>query len=93
MLKSVRVDITNSVVQMDFQTSHHVVAMEKVSEQCILTKCSIYAEVFKLQVILPNMELKSQKVATTHQVTGIDSQVVHHVLAMEKEPVEHILTK
>ena len=36
---------------------------------------------------------KSQKVAITHLAIGIDSQVTHHVVAMEKVGEQHILTK
>ena len=38
-------------------------------------------------------ELKSQKVAISHLVIGIDSQVTHHGVAMEKVAEQHILTK
>ena len=49
-----------------------------------LSKCNI----FKLQVILLIMKVtKSQKVAITHLTIGIDSQVSHHGVAMEKAAV------
>ena len=35
-MKSVTVDITHLALGIDFQTSDHVVAMEKVVEQCII---------------------------------------------------------
>ena len=37
-VKSVKVDITHSAMEIDFQTSDHVVTMEKGAEQCISTK-------------------------------------------------------
>ena len=37
--------------------------------------------------------MKSQKVAITHLAIGIDYQVTHHVVAMEKVAETHILTK
>ena len=37
--------------------------------------------------------MKSQKVVITHLPIGIDSQVTHHVVAMEKVAEQHILTK
>ena len=42
---------------------------------------SLNAIVFKLQVILL---MKSPKVAITHLAIEIDTQVTHHVVAMEK---------
>ena len=36
---------------------------------------------------------KSEKVAITHLAMGIDSQVTHHVVAIEKVAEKHILTK
>ena len=48
---------------------------------------------FKLYVILLIMQGKSQKVAITHLVIGIDSQLTHHVEAMEKVAEQHISTK
>ena len=54
-------------------------------------------QVFKLQLILLIMVLKSQKVAITHLATGIDTQVIYHVVAIEKiaseMPVPHSLGK
>ena len=44
----------------------------------------MYAIVFKLQVILRIILLKIQKVAITHLAIGIDTQVTHHIVAMEK---------
>ena len=37
--------------------------------------------------------LKSQKVAITHLAIGIDTQVIHHVVAMERVAEWYILTK
>ena len=37
--------------------------------------------------------LKNQKVAVTHLAMGIDTQVTHHIVAMEKVAEQHILTK
>ena len=37
--------------------------------------------------------MKSQKVAITHLAIRIDSQVTHHVVAMEEVAQKHILTK
>ena len=34
-----------------------------------------------------------KKVAITHLAIGVDSQVTHHVVAMEKAAEQHILTK
>ena len=48
---------------------------------------SLNAIVFKLQVILLMMEVKkvkSPKIAITHLAIEIDTQVTHHVVAMEK---------
>ena len=46
---------------------------------------SLNAIVFKLQVILLMMEVsESPKIAITHLATEIDTQVTHHVVAMEK---------
>ena len=53
---------------------------------------SLYAIVFELPVILFIME-GSQKVAITHLAIGIDTQVTHHVVVMEKVAEYHILTK
>ena len=44
---------------------------------------SLNAIVFKLQVILL-MLVKSPKIAITHLAIEIDTQVTHHVVAMEK---------
>ena len=41
MLKSAKVDVAHSAMEIDFQTSVHVVTMEKVAKQNISTKCSI----------------------------------------------------
>ena len=41
-------------------------------------------QVFKLHVILLMMEVKNPKVAITHLAIEIDTQVTHHVVAMEK---------
>ena len=35
------VDFSHFAIEIDFQTSDHVVAMEKVAKQCISTKCSM----------------------------------------------------
>ena len=46
---------------------------------------SLNAIVFKLQVILLMMEVsESPKIAITHLAIEIDTQVTHHVVAMEK---------
>ena len=37
--------------------------------------------------------MKCQKVAITHLATGIDTQVTHHVVVMDKVAGQHILTK
>ena len=51
----------------------------------IFAQNSLNAIVFKLQVILLMMELsESPKVAITHLAIQIDTQVTHHVVAMEK---------
>ena len=51
----------------------------------IFAQNSLNAIVFKLQVILLMMEVvKSPKVAITHLAIEIDTQVTHHVVAMEK---------
>ena len=51
----------------------------------IFIQNSLYAIVFKQPVIYSLRKvLKSQKVAITHLATGIDTQVTHHVVAMEK---------
>ena len=51
----------------------------------IFIQNSLYAIVSKLPVILIIMECtKSQKTAITHLAIGIDIQVTHHVMAMEK---------
>ena len=34
---------------------------------------------------------KNQKVAITHLAIGIDTQVTHHVVAMEKVAEQHIM--
>ena len=39
-MKNPKVAITHLAIEMDTQVTHHVVAMEKVAEQHILTKCS-----------------------------------------------------
>ena len=36
---------------------------------------------------------ENQKVAITHLAIGIDTQISHHVVAMEKVAEQHILTK
>ena len=41
LLKSAKVDITHLALKIDFQTSDHVVAMQKVAEQWISAKCSV----------------------------------------------------
>ena len=43
-------------MKIELQTCHHVVVMEKVAKHRISRKCSIYATVFKLYVILLVME-------------------------------------
>ena len=51
----------------------------------IFAQNSLNAIVFKLQVILLMMDVvKSPKVAITHLAIEIDTQVTHHVVAMEK---------
>ena len=42
-----KVDIIHLAMEIDFQTSDHVIAMEKVAEQCISTN-ALNATVFKL---------------------------------------------
>ena len=49
------VDITHLAMEIDVKTSDHVVAMEKVVEQCTSTD-ALNPTVFKLQVILLIME-------------------------------------
>ena len=39
-MKSPKIAITHLAIKIDTQVTHHVVAMEKVAEQHILTKCS-----------------------------------------------------
>ena len=39
-MKSPKVAITHLAIEIDTQLTHHVVAMEKVAESHILTKCS-----------------------------------------------------
>ena len=39
-MKSPEVAITHLAIEIDTQVTHHVVAMEKVAEYHILTKCS-----------------------------------------------------
>ena len=39
-MKSPKVTITHLAIEIDTQVTHHVVAMEKVAKQHILTKCS-----------------------------------------------------
>ena len=73
---------------LDFQISDHVVAMEKVAKQCVSTKCSIYATVFKFFFPLWTV-MKSQKVGFTHSAIGIDYQVTHHVVAKGKLAEQH----
>ena len=50
----------------------------------IFAQNSVNAIDFKLQVILLMMEVKNPKVAITHLAVEIDTQVTHHVVAMEK---------
>ena len=51
----------------------------------IFAQNSLNAIVFKLQVILLMMEVSEKtKVAITHLAIEIDTQVTHHVVAMEK---------
>ena len=51
----------------------------------IFAQNSVYAIVFKLQVILLMMEVsENAKVAITHLAIEIDTQVTHHVVAMKK---------
>ena len=51
----------------------------------IFIRNSLNAKVFKLQVILLMMEVtESPKVAITYLAIEIDTQVTHHVVAMEK---------
>ena len=54
----------------------------------------INVTIFKLQVFYILWKiLKSQKVAMTNLAIGKHSQVIHHVVAMEKVPEQHTLTK
>ena len=39
-MKSPKIAITHLAIEIDTQVTHHVVAMEKVAELHILTKCS-----------------------------------------------------
>ena len=50
----------------------------------IFAQNSLNAIVFKLQVILLMMEVSDPKVAITQLAIEIDTQVTHHVVAMEK---------
>ena len=60
----------------------------------IFQQNAINAIVFKLQVTDSLWKvLKSQKVAITQLAIGIDSQVTHQVVAMEKVGEQHILIK
>ena len=45
------VDITHLAIKIDFQTSDHVFAMEKVATN-IFQQNALYATVFKIEVIL-----------------------------------------
>ena len=49
----------------------------------IFAQNSVNAIIFKLQVILLMMEV-SEKSKSTHLAIEIDTQVTHHVVAMEK---------
>ena len=44
-------------------------------------------------ILLIMIRKKNQKVAITRLAIGIDTQVTHHVVAMEKVAKYHILTK
>ena len=61
-MKSPKVAITHLAIQIDTQVTHHVVAMEKVGERHILTKCS---KCNTFQVINDLVLSKNFKVAIT----------------------------
>ena len=76
--------ITSLAVETNFQTSDHVIAMEKADKQFISTKCmqkvSSYEWFYSLWTLM-----KSQKVViNTALGIGIDSQETRHVVAMEE---------
>ena len=61
-MKSPKVAITHLAIEIDTQVTHHVVAMEKVAESHILTKCS---KCNTFQVINDLVLSKNFKVAIT----------------------------
>ena len=67
-------------MEIDFQTSDHVAAMENVAKQRISRKCSMCNS---FQVISD----------FTHSASWIDSLVIHYVVAMKKVVKQYILTK
>ena len=56
-------------MEIDFQTVDHVVAMKKVVEQHISTKCSM-CNCFQVGSDFTHFVLKSQKVAITRLAIG-----------------------
>ena len=55
-MKSVKVDITHLAMEIDFQTSDHVVAMEKVADNLFQQQNTLNATVFMSRVILVIMK-------------------------------------
>ena len=80
-------------MEIHFQTTDQVVAVEKVAEQHIGTKlcsCNTFEDISHLLIIVI---IKIDKVAITHLAMEIHFQTTDHVVAVEKVAEQHIGTK
>ena len=80
-------------MELHFQTTDQVVAVEKVAEQHIGTKlcsCNTFEDISHLLIIVI---IKIDKVAITHLAMEIHFQTTDHVVAVEKVAEQHIGTK
>ena len=80
-------------MEIHFQTTDHVVAVEIVAEQHIGTKlcsCNIFEDISHLLIMVI---IKINKVAITHLAMEIHFQTTDHVVAVEIVAEQHIGTK
>ena len=80
-------------MEIHFQTTDHVVAVEIVAEQHIGTKlcsCNTFEDISHLLIMVI---IKINKVAITHLAMEIHFQTTDHVVAVEIVAEQHIGTK
>ena len=86
-----KADITHSAMEIDLQTTDHVLAMETVPEQYMSTKCFV-CNIF--QAISDFIMVGTEKLDSSYySLSYWDKLPSYHVVTRQKVAEQHILTK